>query len=79
MSNRGVPKYCEVEPEAVVGDADSLLHPKYAFLDLHKNPAIQGKVAELILGDDFFGDHVQGHPHILVPLHRGIIVKIDDF
>ena len=78
-SNRGVPKFRKVEPEAVIGNATNLLHPGHAFSDSHKNPAIRGKGAELILGDNFFGDHVQGHLHILVPLHRGNVVKIDNF
>ena len=77
-SNRVVPKFCEVEPEAVVGNADSLLQPGHAFSDFHKNPAIRGEGAEMILGNDFFGNRVQGHLHILVPLHRGIVVKNDD-
>ena len=77
-NNRGVTEFCEVEPEAVVGDAAILLQPWHAFSDFHINLAIQGEGAELILGDDFFGDHVQGHFNILVPLHRGIVVKIDE-
>ena len=51
--------------------------PGIPFSNFHKNPAIRGEGAELILGDDFFGDHVQGHLHILVPLHRCIVLKID--
>ena len=74
-SNRGVPEFLEVEPEAVVGDAVSLLQPGHAFSDFHKNSAIRGERAELILGNDLFGDNVQGNFHILVPLHRGIVVK----
>ena len=78
MSNRGVPKFREVHPEVVVGDAASLLQPRHAFLGFHKNPAIRGERSELILGDDLLREHVQGHFHILVPLHRGIVVKIDN-
>ena len=74
-SNRGIPKFCEVELEAVVGYAASLLKTGHAFSDFHKNPAIRGKRAELILGDDLFGDLVQGHFHIFILLHRGIVVK----
>ena len=77
-SNRAGPECREVETEAVVGDAASLLHPGHAFSDFHKNPTIRGERAELILGNDLFGDHVQGHLHILLPIHRGIVVKIDD-
>ena len=76
--NWGVPKFRKVEPEAVVGDEARLLQPGHTFLDFHKNPAIQGEGAELITSNDLFEDHVQGHLHILVPLHRGIVVKIDD-
>ena len=77
-SNRGIPEFRKMELEAVVGGAASLLRPGHNFLDFHKNSAIRGERAELILGNDFFGDHVQGHLHILIPLHRGILVKIDD-
>ena len=67
-----------MEPEAVVGDASRLLQTGHAFSDIHKSTAIRGKRAELILGDDLFGNHVRVQLHILVPLHRGIVVKIDD-
>ena len=70
---QGRPEFCELDPEAGVGYADSLLQPGNAFLDLHKKSVIRGKRVELILDNDFFGDHVQGNPHVLVQLHRGIV------
>ena len=32
--------------------------------------------ADLVLGDDLFGGYVQGHFHILVPVHGGIVIEI---
>ena len=67
-----------MEPEAVIGNVASPIQPGHAFSRFHKNPSIRGKREELLLGDDLFGYHVQGHLHILVPLHRGIVVKMYD-
>ena len=77
-SNRGIPKFCKVDLKADVGNAASLLHPGHSFSDFHKKQAIRGERVELVLSNDLLRDHVQGHFHILILLHRVIVVKIDN-
>ena len=77
-SNRGIPKFCKVDLKADVGNAASLLHPGHSFSGFHKKQAIRGERVELVLSNDLLRDHVQGHIHILVPLHKCIVVKIDN-
>ena len=74
-SDRGVAKLRKVELETVVSYASVLLQTGHALVDLHVDPPIRDKGAELVLGNDLFGDYGQGHFNTLIPFHGGIVIE----
>ena len=75
----GVTVFSKVGGEANVGNESSLLEAVHALPNLNVNPAVWGdEVLQRVLVDDFLGNNAEGEPHVFVPLHGSVEVKVLD-
>ena len=72
----GIALLGEMQSEAVVGDDAGLLEAGNAFSDFEVDPAVQGKCTKVVLCDDLVRDGVEGQTHVLVAVHRRIMIEI---
>ena len=74
-SNGGVAKLGKVDLEPIVCNTAGLFQAWHAFVDLQVHPSVGCKLAEVVLGDNFFRKYVQADLHILIARHRSIVIK----
>ena len=68
-----------MELEFVVGGFSGLFQAWHALTNIHVHPPISGNCAKVVLGNNFFRDNGKGDFHILVPVHRCVVIKKIDF
>ena len=72
----GVAEFGKVELESVVGKFSGLFQAWYTLLNIYVNPPISGKCVNVVFGDNFFGGDGTGNFHILVPIHRCVVILL---
>ena len=63
-----------MELESVVVKFSSMFQAWHALPNLHVHSTISGECAEVVLGNNFFRDDGKGNFHIIVPVHRCVVI-----
>ena len=67
---------CEVGNKVVLGDASRLFKVRHPLSDFHKDVPFMRNFEEVILGNDFLRDELEGYAHVLKIFEGGTVIKI---
>ena len=71
---RGVAKLGKVDLESIFCNTAILFQAWHAFADLQVHPSVGCELAEVVLGDDLFGNYIQADLHIFIARHWSIAI-----
>ena len=71
----GIAEFGKVDLESVIVNFAGLYQAWHALPNIHLHPPISGECVKVVLGNNFFGDYGKGNFHVLVPVHRCVVIK----